>query len=400
MKIAVYVSNDETLGHITRISSILKHLKKTLKNNVEILIFHSGSPNNTWGLDRFGKLINLPYAISKKHFKLTRRVFLRPGVLSKINKSHMLERRQLIIKNSLKNFKPDIFLTEYFPFGLEFWTLELIEIVKFVKENLSTKIVSSVGYPSYRPITSCVFDLYDRIFFHYPKTEISYYIDSLKAASCFQQASDFSACLKKYSGRIRHTGYIIESEKINISKRTIRKDLKVKKSQKLVVVSRGGGVINDRIIFQSILAARILKDVFFFISAGPATQENEFKLFSRQCSGCGNIKITRWQDNFLDFLNAADLSVNMCGYNTIAKILWLKKQSVTVPLDSIEQAYRAKMLADNRFAVILKPNELSVDTITFAIKNMLDNPLKPKAHIEKISFNGVEETVKGLRCLM
>jgi len=400
MKIAIYVTNDQTLGHITRISSLLSGLRHKLHDKVKILILHSGKLEHSMGLGKFGKLVNLPYSVDKKCFNFCRKVYLKTELIERVKGQHLLKKRQSIIKEQLASFKPDIFLTEYYPFGLEFWTFELTDIVKFLKANYNIKIACSIGYPSFAPQTPEAVKFYDRFFFHYPKIETDYYTSSLQKLSFKHQADNFKSSLRSCSKKICYTGYILDNKKISISKERLKKKIGIGKGQKLVIVSRGGGVINDRLILYSILAAKRLKDVFFMISTGPAISGTDFELFNRQCHGLKNIRLVKYLDNFMDYLNAADLSINMAGHNTVVKLLWLKKQSITVPLNSIEQIYRTQMLKDFNLTKGLEADSFNVDNLALSIYTMLKNPLKPTNKIERLSFNGIEETIKGLECLV
>ena len=86
----------------------------------------------------------------------------------------------------------------------------------------------------------------------------------------------------------------------------------------------------------------------------------------------------------------------MAGYNTIIRLLWLKKQSIVVPFRTEEQRYRAKYLEDFGHFKIIDYNSLSIDVLGKTVVEMLNNPLESLQTMNTDDFKGVENTIRLL----
>ena len=402
MKLAIYFNHYQTLGHTTRVITLLKGLKEQFGPKVKILIFHSGK-KNIFNLKKYGKVIDLPFSLDKRWFNLQLRFRLDIWSVKLYGLENFLKKRLSIMKKELNKFKPDIFISEYYPFGKEFWAFELEFILEFLKKAFNTRIFSSVGYPFFMKDTAKIFNYYyDGVFFHYLRDEMFQYIKFLRQIKTTVDLKELEGFLKKFANKIYYTGYLIEKKRLK-EPCQIRKKLGLDLNRKLVVVSRGGGVVRNDIIIQSIKAAKILKKVFFLISAGPATSLDEFKYFKTLANLCNNVRLVLFLENFEDYLNAADLSINMAGYNTIVRLLWLKKQSLTIPLVSnignVEQEWRAKLIEKFGLFKVLNEKYLNLEVFLNNIRKMLKEPLLANNLINRLSFEGKENTLKIFKCL-
>jgi len=391
MRLAVYISHYETLGHITRIASILEGLKES-KNRTKILIIHSGKRQEAINLERYGEVIYLPYSIGRKGLFLEENRLIYNKILNSDGTNFFLKKRLGIMKNVLRKFKPEIFITEYYPFGREFWSFELPYILKYIKENFKSKVFSSVGYPSWMLDTNKMLkEFYSGIFFHCPRTYYNGYLNFLEENSPGRKV--LSETIRDFSKRIYFTGYILNKKQL-IPIKSFKKKLHINNKQKLIVVSRGGGIVNSKIIFCSLGLAKSMKNVYFLISTGPATTEQEFKKYRYLSRKLKNVKIAKYLPYLEGYLNDADLSINMAGYNTIVRLLWLKKQSIVIPFKTDEQRFRAHYLEKFGIFKTLSYESLSFESLRKNVLDMLNNPLDPLHLIGSVDFNGVENMVE------
>src|SRR3989338_7033175 len=136
-KIACYFTHCETLGHTTRIFSLAKRLKE-IKPNTEFLFLQGGKElaQKQWEIDN-SNIINLPNPFYSKN------VFKGEKCRSTIEET---KKRIETMHEALIKFEPDIFITEYFPFGREDCVNELVPIVKWLNHK-GIKIYASIGYP-------------------------------------------------------------------------------------------------------------------------------------------------------------------------------------------------------------------------------------------------------------
>lgn len=410
VRLAFYFIHHETLGHTSRSVSVLRGLKERFGDEAEILIFSSGKRQDFADIEKYGRVVYLPFPIGKEFF-------YRDALRSKIammgdRVKEILKTRVRLMKKHLNEFKPDVFMTEYFPAGKDVWHFEMPPVLKHVKK-LGSRVVSSIGYPSYgTEMVEVVESFYDALLFHCSELDVEFFLSALKDGG--YSTKEFQGILDKFSSKILFTGYVVRGDKKDIpAKDAVGKELGLGRSQKLVVVSRGGGVVYPRIISSALSAGKVMDDTFFLISTGPAAGKAEFSAFENAAGGLENVKLMRYIPRFGGYLNASDLSINMNGYNTSVELMWLRKQSLSIPVVpapeqkhshvrpwGMEQVYRANMLKELGLAKILNYYSLSGDMLSREIVNMLESPLKPSRKVDDLSFSGAEETARFVENLM
>jgi len=401
MRIAIYFNHYQTLGHATRVFVLAQALKKRYGKKVRLLIVHSGK-QSVLDLDKYAEVVDVPFSLGGKWFHLQRGFRLTIQSAKRLGMDALLKERVSVIKKALGRFRPDIFITEYYPFRFEFWAFELEFIITYLKREFGTKIVSSVGYPDFEPRTEGMLPYYDAVFFHHQPSEMRHYLEYLSAHGFEDKAVTVRKALSTYRKKIQYTGYLLEERALK-SADLMRQQLGAAPSQRLVVISRGGGVVRDDMIISGICAARCFPDVFFFISCGPATPKETYTRFKRLSAGQRNVRLVYYESGFEDVMNAADVNVAMAGYNTVSRLLWLKKQSIIIPLESfsadIEQERRIDFIKRFGFFRILRDNPVPVEGLASALKELLDDPLKARG-MRALRFDGAKNTVQALACLV
>ena len=381
MRICVYLTHYETLGHTTRMFNLLSVLKKEM--NPEILIFQAGKPQKMFPLENLGRVIHLPYPLGKKFNE--RDVFLMIKDFSKLKK------RIKIIKDEVRKFRPDVLLTEFFPVGKEGWYLEVPVLLKESK-RMGARIVGSAGYPTFdfSPITREMWKVYDSVFIHSREMDLKY---CLRVRGKSYQKR-FEIFWKKHKDKIHFTGYIIRK----FRRTDVRKALKIG-NKKLIVISRGGRVIGtEKIIEYALKVKKHFPDEYFLISLGPSVERREMKKYLKIGKKLRNVNIKPYFPDFINYIHAANLSINMGGYNTCVELMFLKKQNICIP-KSNEQVYRALMMKDLGICEVIEYNKLNMKELAEKIKSRIESPLVPKK-ISRKWFMGDKTTVEIIKNLL
>jgi organic radical activating enzyme len=161
----------------------------------------------------------------------------------------------------------------------------------------------------------------------------------------FQTSFDKPAGLEKmtiFTGRVvpRQKKDLIRSDNLRIQ-------LAVGKN-KLVIISVGGGMDGSQIITKVIdIKPRLKYKTMYLITTGPCIKPAFFNMIREKTLKQKDILITRFNPNFLDYLNASDLSISMGGYNTINNILLTGVNAIVYPRTTDdEQLIRAKRFKD------------------------------------------------------
>ena len=352
LKIAFYFNNHNTLGHSIKVFSLVKKFKNHFHNNINILVIETG----------FTKINILPF----HHYATS--IFY-PIFHNKISVSKSIENNFILLRKALINFKPDIFITEYFPFTNKPDSLLLGHLVEYIKRNLHTKIVCSCTYLNG---TSRAYDLikknYDTILFHFPRDLFLKHRDLFKTG-----AVQTEEILNEFKEKIFFTGFLLDNNGSNLalSSDYIRRKLGLN-NEKLIVVSRGGRNEYGQLISLLSRIAKRNKNYFFLISTGLSKESKEFINLSDLTKDMGNMRLsTLIYPHFEDFLNTCDLSINMAGYNTMVRLLYFNKRSVIFPFPNTDQPRNADILSKFIPCEIINKKELKTSFLDAKIMQVL-----------------------------
>lgn len=374
MKIAIYFTEEGTLGHTTRVLSIAKYLKK-MRHDVLVL---QGGVNESSISKKEKNTHNVPFPFHSRRTFFSGKFIMDPVKIKK---------RIYFMNKILSNFKPDIFITEYFPLGRIEEKYEIVPLIKLLKKrNPNIRIFCSMGYPSFDfGISDEVLKysaLYDGIFIHTPVSDVKY----LKREMTHVDKKKYNTIMNKLQKKLFFTGYIIDQE-IGKGRRDIREELDIE-NRTFVLVSRGGGIMYPKIITESAISSKYSEELFFLISCGIFSTMKEMELFRRVVKNNENIKLVHHLPDFTDYINACDISISMSGYNTSVETLWIKKKSILIPKRiGTEQIYRAEMLKDLIGSSVINYNEITPQIIAKHIEYQLG--YEGKVEIDQNSFNGL-----------
>jgi predicted glycosyltransferase len=399
LHIIFYFNHYNTLGHSIRVFSLVKGLKEYFKEKIKIIVLQGGKRQYILPFTKYARLYILPYSIDKRGLFIEESINIYKKMISSGKIDNMLKERLSFIKNIIDKFRPNIFITEYFPFGQEFWTFEMPYILRYLKDNFDCKIVGSSGYLSWITNTyDYIKEFYDFLFIHSP-------IEFCKDYHLYlpeRGSLELDRVLTEFANKIYFTNFVLEKTKTNDCK--IKRDRYLGSGQrKLILVSRGGGILNIKILLTSIITAKRNQDLFFLIACGPATTVKEFTEYNKLAKGINNVKIIKViaPTIFDSYLKAADLNVNMAGYNTTVRLLYYGKKSILVPYHkSTEQIWRADLAKKYLPSRIILEKDLNIAILEKNIWELLEDKNNYSVKIDRDWFSGVFNTIQKLRCLI
>jgi predicted glycosyltransferase len=301
--------------------------------------------------------------------------------------------RLAFIKKVIDKFRPNVFMTEDFPFAREFWSFEVPYIIKYLKNGFACRIVGSSGYLGWIDnMHEYIKELYDLLLIHSPWELSQNYQDYFSKRA----VGDLRRVLSDYAHKIHFTGFIMDRIPLGNVKKIKAKYLD-SKHKYLILVSRGGGVFSKKLILCSLLLAQKNKDLFFIISCGPATPEEEFNEYKIFAKNIKNIELYKFipPSCFETYLRAADASINLAGYNTLARLLYYQKKTVLIPYDTQEQRWRADSVAKFLVSRVIKEKDLNTHLLEKALRELLKD--SRKAHqFDRRLLCGISNTGKIL----
>ncbi|RIK43186.1 MAG: glycosyltransferase [Chloroflexi bacterium] len=158
----------------------------------------------------------------------------------------------------------------------------------------------------------------------------------------------------------------------------------------LLVLAPGGGADAQALVsaFLGALREPALAGIgaHAFAVTGPLINPHERTRVEAAAQGIPNLTVRSFEEDLLSYLNAADVVVGMCGYNTTVETLSLGKRLVAIPRQRPEeQMERATRFAERGLLTMLHPSDLTPSALAQAILQRLIDPPPPAV----LDFDGL-----------
>ncbi len=271
-------------------------------------------------------------------------------------------RRDMLI-DLFDSARPEIVITEFFPFGRHDLLFELEPWMQHIRTSApETLIVSSlrdlIGKTVLDQQTGKIVDLanayFDAVLVH--------------ADPQFLRFESTFAGARRINCPILHTGFVAEAAKAE----------PLSFDRPFVLVSVGGGRIGGAVLDAAIGAAALLQKELpyeFRIFAGPFLPDEDFAKLQAKAADKDNVVLERFTSNLLGHMQAADLSVSLAGYNTTMNVLRADVPAILVPIGhydfDCEQLMRAEKLADLGVADLLRQDAVNAESLAERIRSGL-----------------------------
>jgi predicted glycosyltransferase len=380
MKIIFYCQHVLGIGHLFRALEICK----ALTGHEVILV--TGGPQIDTQFPKHVTVIQLPELQMNPEFK---------GLFSSdqtASLDQIKKKRQAKLQAIIETHKPDLFLSELYPFGRKAFRFELDPVFQAIRSNPLSRcgVISSVrdilvekeDQKKHEGRALETLNTYfDAVLVHsdpkwFALKETFYRFDEIKIP-------------------IFHTGYIAPKPLGN-ARRRIRKQLGIAEEDVMIVASAGGGSVGKPILESAIRAFRHINiegRPHLFVYTGPYIAESEFAHL-KALKNSQQIQIAKFTSDFLSFLTAADISISMAGYNTTMNILSAGVPALVWPFAANrEQRLRAERLADRGALKLLNDRDLNPEDLARIVRETLTRAGSQKVDID---LNGAANTVQWL----
>lgn len=277
-------------------------LAEALSSKGHQILFATGGIPNPALLSNIKNILQLPpFFVKDEKFDLLTALGTKPDL-------HYISQRQKLLLDTFKSFKPDLLITEHFPFGRHILKDELIPLLDHAKNN-NVKIISSVRdilvslpAPKIIKIKEILTHYYDAVFIHGDA-----------------QCAVFWSMLNDVKPRLFFTGYIYQPTKPNL----IHDDLW---TQKPVLAFQGGRKTHPNTDSNWIDLLRAIKPKTTFnnnpwIIIGP--QNNKYLN--------EGITIQKSIPNLSQKLNQCAFIISEAGYNSFLEVILSKAPSLFIP---------------------------------------------------------------------
>ena len=279
--------------------------------------------------------------------------------------------------SAVKAHKPDILITELFPFGRRTLRREFGAVLEAAETLMPRPVILSsirdiLAPPSKPEKAEKTREVIDR---YYDGVLVHSDPDVVSLEASWPVSQDLSE-------KLLYTGFVAP-----LVTRPDEKGLGTGE----ILVTAGGGSVGDNMYVAAVKAAALMPERKWRLLVGGSDQDNRIETLKRQVRS-SSITIEPTRPDFRSILANADAAVSMCGYNTAMDLLQTGVPAVLVPFDAggeVEQTLRAESLSkSNQFSVV-KAGELSAKKLVQALSR-----LQKTGPQSGLNFDGAYETVR------
>ena len=376
-RLLIYSHDTFGLGNIRRIMNIATYLHRAIPD-LSILIV-TGSPMiQSFRIPKGIDYIKLP-CLSRTESEGYSAKYLE----SKIG--DIVRLRSDLILSAVLNIKPDLMLIDKKPYGVKHELRETLNLVK-----------------NYLPKTRTILLLRDILDAPAATTKVwedSGYYEAVKSAynlvlvlgtpEIFDPRVEYRFPISA-SEKVEFCGYI-QPQTLFRDRDTVRRELKIKSAEHLVLVTPGGGEDGHALVQIYIQALQLMPQrarIRSLIVTGPEMSESQRHSLNQSALQFSGVSMLEFTNDLPSYMNASDLVVSMGGYSTVCEILSLKKRAIIVPrVRPVEEQWiRAERMARLGLLATIHPDSLTPHDLLRAILMELspEQSLRPTLNLDAL----------------
>ena len=373
-----YCQHAMGLGHLVRSLALAEALSQSFR----VVLLNGGElPPHLW-LSRAIELINLPP------------LRLADGQLISCDPHYSLAQAQDArlgrILSSFRWLRPEVLLTELYPFGRKKFEFELLPLLEeatthshfapLIVCSLRDILVSSRSeqHKHEERVASIANRWFDAILVH-----------SDPVFARLDESFDPRTALRT---PVHHTGFVVGN----------RQKPPRDRSNGPILVSAGGGHYGFELLSSAIEAHALLTEkepLTMKLVAGPFLPEAQWKDLCVAAEGRPGVNLVRSVPDLYAELAQARASISQCGYNTAMEIIQSQTPALVVPFAAggeDEQLKRARRLETLGAMRVLEQKQLTARRLAEEIRSLID--FEPRA--THLNFDGARRSTEILRELL
>lgn len=373
MRIIFYCQHVLGIGHFFRTLEICAKLK-----DHEVTLV-TGGQRPTVSLPGHVKEFCLPSLMMDQNFET---MFSTDG---EEDLERIKDERKKALMHLFQKTQPDIFIVELYPFGRKAFRFELDPVLEEVRRgafgpcqvicSIRDVLVEKKKVDDYETrVVSLLNRYFDAVLVHSDP-------QFLRLETTFSRLDEIEA-------PIVYTGFVTPKPEADAGL-IMRAELNIDKDDYFIVASAGGGKVGHELLSAVVKAHGYLADGYHLhVFTGPFLDENHFselKSFEKP-----RLRVDRFTKRFLTYLDAADLSVSMAGYNTSMNIMATGVPALVWPFSqNREQGLRAEKLARLGGMSILSDGDIDPKRMARLMTQIM---AKKHATAGQIDLSGAEKT--------
>lgn len=371
MRIAFYCQHVLGVGHMFRSLEVVKALAPH-----DVLLITGGAEVD---FDPPAHMTQVKLPGLMMDAKFTRFIPLEEGA----DVDEVLVRRLKQFKQIMADYQPDIFMVELFPFGRKKFRFELLPILQNVRngEYGRCKSVCSV-----RDILVEKDDMKRQVERVHGYLNPNFDHVLVHSDPKLVKLDETFPGVEGIVPEVHYTGYV--TRKPDPAESAALADELQLGDTPLIVASVGGGHIGKDLLRGTIAASPILAKTHphkLVMFTGPYADEEEFQALQTIAADHEHITVKRFTKRFLAYLDQADLSVSLGGYNTTMNLLATGTYGLMYPfLQNREQNMRARRIEEQGGLKVITEPDLEPTTLAELMAEGLDK----EAVDLKLDLNG------------
>ncbi|WP_028955004.1 glycosyltransferase family protein [Sulfitobacter sp. 20_GPM-1509m] len=344
MKVMIVVTHLLGTGHLTRALTLGRAFANA---GDQVVLVSGGVPVGHLDFDGV-ELVQLPPL--KSDGVDFSRVLTAEGVVAD---AAYLEARQGALLDTFADSRPDLLITELFPFGRRILRAEFTALL-LAAQTGKVPVLSSIRdilAPPSKPAKAAMAEALITTFYS------GVLVHSVEEIAALELSWPVSDALRKrlyYTGFVAPAAPVAQPDGIGVGE---------------VLVSAGGGSVGDH-LFDAALGAAALDHGrrWRLLVGGSAARVADLRARAPE-----NCTVEAARPDFRQMLRGAAVSVSMCGYNTALDVLQTGVRAVFVPFDAgdeVEQGLRADALAVQAGIAVLRAGDLTAQGLVDALRSV------------------------------
>ncbi len=258
-----------------------------------------------------------------------------------------------------RHVRPEILVIELFPFGRKKFEFELLPLLAEIARTKSrTKVVCSLrdilvsrnDQPQWEEKVCHLANAYfDLILIH--------------SDPQFQRLEETFGRVLDLRCEIKYTGFVVQLPQKAAPDAAESLQLP-DDGTPLIVASIGGGIIGSELLCCAIPASELIRRTVrhhLVVITGPRIPDAMWQRVQELAGGRPDVTLLRYTSRFLEYLETADLSISLAGYNTCMNILTTGVPALVYPVMEFnrdEQIIRSHKLEALGAVSVIRPDEL------------------------------------------
>lgn len=385
MRILLYSQHVLGIGHFFRSMEIARALHRH-----EVLFVEGGDPLPGYVSPSHVTRMGLPSLMMDAEFSA---VHAGKGAGQEDDVEALKARRSRLLMEAFRRFRPDVFMTELFPFGRKAFRFELMPVLKVIRDDgLPTRVVCS--------LRDILVEKRDQEAYEEGVLRVlneHYHLLLVHADPRVIALEDTFERFDRIAVPVHYTGFVVRQDAVREAPCGEKREDVSRGEANLftIVASSGGGKVGADLLFAAIRAVKLLArgNVRLRVFIGPFMEEADRLLLADAAAEDPRISVEPFSLHFTEVLREASLSISMAGYNTCMDILNTGVNALVYPFpQNREQAMRAHRLEElGRLRVI---RSLEAKDLASLIESTLAPTSSAPLHRRALELNGAARTAQ------